>query len=198
MTATLILVRHAAHGDLDRRLSGRAAGSPLTEEGRAQAARLAARLASRGVDAVLTSPLERARETAAAIADAVGLSIQTAQPLVEIDLGEWTGRDFESLRGDPDWDRWNTERATARPPGGESMAQAQARIVGLLDEVGRADGGRTVALVTHSDMIRAAVAHVLGLGLGQLLQFDIGPASATTLHWGDWGARLHRLNEGVD
>lgn len=198
MTATLILVRHAAHGHLDKMLSGRMPGVPLTDEGRAQAARLARRLGGRGIGAVLSSPLDRAQETARAVADAAGVSVETAAPLVEIDLGEWTGRSFDELRGDPAWDRWNQERATARPPGGESMAEAQTRIVPFLDSVAGGNGGRTVALVSHSDMIRSAVAHVLGLSLNDLHRFDVEPASATTLHWGDWGAKLHRLNEGED
>lgn len=195
MAATLILVRHAAHIHLNAILSGRTPGVPLSDAGRAQAARLAARLAPRGVDAVQASPLDRARETAAAVAQVAGLDFEITDGLQEIDFGEWTGRRFDELAGDPAWDRWNAHRGTARPPAGESMAEAQARIVAHLDATARAHDGRTVVLVSHADMIRAAVAHVLGLELDNLLRFDIDPASATILTWGDGWARLNGLNE---
>jgi probable phosphoglycerate mutase len=195
LAATLILVRHAAHIHLNVTLSGRMPGVPLSEAGRAQAERLAARLAKRGLSAVRSSPLDRARETAAAIAEAAALTVDTTEGLQEIDFGEWTGRRFDALAGDPEWDGWNARRATTRPPGGESMAEAQARIVTHLHATAREHDGETVVLVSHADMIRAVVAHVLGLELDNLLRFDIDPASATTLTWGDGWARLIALNE---
>ncbi|PAX08628.1 histidine phosphatase family protein [Sphingomonas lenta] len=197
MAATLILVRHAAHVHLNKILSGRTPGVPLSEAGRAQAMRLAAVLAERRPALVQTSPIERAERTAIAIADAARVGIERADALVEIDFGKWTGTPFEELNGDPDWDYWNAERATARPPSGESMGEAQARIVAHLAAVAAEHDGETVVLVSHADMIRAAVAHVLGLDLGGYSRFDIGPASATTLVWGDWGAKLVALNEGL-
>ena len=198
MAATLILVRHAAHVHLNRILSGRTPGVPLSEAGRAQAQRLAQRLAARGIAAVHTSAIERAEETAIAIADYAGMGSDRVGGLNEIDFGAWTGRGFDGLASDPRWHRWNTERATAQPPGGESMADAQARIVAHLDHMARDYDGRTLVLVSHADMIRAAVAHVLGLGLDNYWRFDIDPASATTVLWGEWGAKLSRLNEGED
>lgn len=197
MAATLILVRHAAHVHLDRVLSGRMPGVPLSDEGCAQAGRLARRLAAKGPDAVVSSPLDRAQETARAIADVAGLPVETADALVELDLGEWTGRSFDQLRGDLDWDRWNRERATARPPGGEGMAEVQTRVLAYLGRVARERDGGTVVLVSHADVIRAAVCGVLGLALDAHWRFDVDPASATTLVWEHWGGRLMRLNEGV-
>lgn len=196
MAATLILVRHAAHVHLNRILSGRTPGVPLSEVGRAQAMRLATRIAARRPVLVQTSPIERAEQTAIAIADAARVGIERVDTLLEIDFGEWTGKAFEELDGEPDWDRWNAERATARPPGGESMGEAQARIVAHLAAAAADHDGETVVLVSHADMIRAAVAHVLGLDLNYYSRFDIDPASATTLVWGDWGAKLTGLNEG--
>ncbi|MFS0770900.1 histidine phosphatase family protein [Sphingomonas sp. 1P08PE] len=196
MTATVLLVRHAAHIHLDRRLSGRMPGVPLSDDGRRQAAALARALAGRGLTAVECSPLDRTRETAAAIAVAAGLPDPVAvDALVEIDLGDWTGRAFGSFDDDPAWRDWNEHRGTARIPGGETMAEAQARIVGHLERIGRTRPGDTIALVTHSDMIRAAIAWVLGLPLDHLLRFDIDPASISPLVIGDWGARLLGLNE---
>ena len=72
------------------------------------------------------------------------------------------------------------------------MAEAQARIVG---HMGCVVAGETVVMVTHADLIRAAVAHVLGLSLDHLLRFDIGPASVTGVAIGDWGTKLLWLND---
>ena len=197
MTATIVLVRHAAHIHLDQRLSGRMAGVPLSDSGQDQAARLGRELADEGVAWVECSPLDRTRETGAAIADACGLPPpRPVDALIEIDMGDWTGATFDSLAGDPAWNDWNTRRGSARIPGGETMGEAQARIVDHLQTAaaGAAEGA-TIAMVTHSDMIRAAVAAVLGLPLHHLLRFDIGPASVTRVAMGDWGARLMSLNE---
>jgi broad specificity phosphatase PhoE len=195
LTATLLLIRHAAHGHLDRCLSGRMPGVPLSEAGRDQALALARRLAGERIDWIDASPLDRTRETAAAIAGPHGLTPEDAPDLVEIDMGDWTGRAFDTLTDDPDWTRWNQERGIARIPGGETMAEAQARIMAHLRRIARERTGTIGALVTHSDMIRGAVADILGLSLDHVLRFDIDPASVTRVVMGDWGARLLTLNE---
>lgn len=199
LNVTILLLRHAAHVHLDRRLSGRLPGVGLSEEGQDQAARLAAFLAHEPITRVECSPLERTMETAAALAAACALPPPSPiEALIEIDMGDWTGSTFENLAGSPDWDAWNTRRGTARIPGGETMSAAQARIAGhMRATVAGARADEVIAMVTHSDMIRAAVAHVLGLPLDNLLRFDIGPASVTRIVMGAWGARLVSLNEKV-
>ena len=172
-------------------------GVPLSETGSAEAARIARRLAERHPTVVQTSPIERAEATALAIANQSRVGVERIDALTEIDFGEWTGRAFADLIGDPAWDKWNRERATARPPGGESMAEAQARVVAHLEEMARARDGETVVLVSHADVIRAAVCHVLGLALDAFWRFDVDPASMTTVAWEHWGGRLVRLNEGA-
>ena len=195
MTATFLLIRHAAHIHLDRLLSGRMAGVPLSEAGHAQAARLGERLAGEGIDRVVCSPLDRTRATAEAIGTVRDVAVEPLDALIEIDMGEWTGRGIADLHGDPAWTAWNTRRGTARIPGGESMAEAQARIVAALSELADGSDGQTIAVVSHADMIKSVVAHVLGLPLDKLLQFDVSPASVTRIVWGDWGTRLMSLNE---
>lgn len=197
MTVTLLLIRHAAHVDFDVRLSGRRPGVALSATGRAQAAALGRRLALERIDRIETSPLDRTRETAAAIAAATGAPVTICDALVEIDMGEWTGRGLDSFADDPAWRAWNEHRGTARILGGETMAEAQARIVGRIRDLAAGEGDTVVALVSHSDLIRAAIADVLGLPLDNLLRFDIGPASVSRLVAGEWGARLVSLNEGL-
>ncbi len=197
MTTTFLLVRHAVTADVDVRMSGRRPGVPLSAPGVAQAAALGARLAVPPPDAIISSPLERTRETAGAIGRATGVPVETDDALVEIDVGEWTGVGFDQLRTDPRWATWNAERATARCPGGESMAEVQARIVALRRRLTAERSGGTIALVTHSDLIRASVCDILGLGLANIHRFDIDPASVTRVVAGEWGARVMSMNEGL-
>ncbi len=201
---TLLLVRHASHGLLDRVLAGRLPGVPLSEAGRAEAGRLAGMVADRGIARLLSSPLDRTRETAAAIAARTGCAVEISEEINEIDCGRWTGADFKALPEDPHWHRWNAERATCSMPGGEGMAAVQARAMALVarlatesdaEEGDATEGDATVALVTHSDVIKAVVMAALGLSLDRYDHLAVDPASVTTLHvWGDY-ARLVRLNE---
>lgn len=197
MTATILLIRHAAHSQLGLVLSGRAGDVPLSAEGRDQAARLAQRLAGEGIAAIQTSPVRRARETAAAIASACACAHEIAAPLEEIDFGGWSGRSFAELDSDPRWHAWNSRRGETAPPGGEPMAAVQARVMAHLRAVAARMAGAVVAMVSHADVIRAAVAGVLGMPLGRLLAFDLDPASITRIAAGPWGERLLGLNERV-
>lgn len=197
MTTNFLLIRHAAHVHLDVRLSGRMPGVKLSDEGTAQAERLGAALAREPIDRILCSPLDRTRDTATAIAAPRRMAIEPVDALVEIDMGDWTGRAIDAFGDDPAWREWNERRGSARIPGGETMREAQARIVDSLAKLAIGEDGSTVAIVTHSDMIRATVAHVLGMPLDDLLRFDVAPASVTRLLWGDWGTRLMTLNEKV-
>lgn len=197
MTTTVFLVRHGAHDRLGKVLCGRMEGVSLSEQGRKEAKALAERLKGEDLAAVYSSPLARTRETAAPIAAAAGLPITEDAALVEIDFGDWTGKGFDELRDDPLWTTWNNKRAVARPPDGEAMAQVQARLKGWLDRVRIRHAEARVAAVTHSDVIKALVAHVLGSSLDQHDRMEVSPGSVTTLVAGDWGAKLMSLNETV-
>lgn len=164
-------------------LSGRSAIA-LDARGRAEAAAVARHVP--GGARIVSSPRQRARETAAALSD----TVEVSAALDEVDFGEFTGRTFAALRDDRDWRRWNAERATARCPGGETMAEVVARAVGFVAACGE---GVTVA-VTHADIVRGVVAHYLGLPLDRIFQFDCDPGSMTTLVLEGAGARLVALN----
>jgi probable phosphoglycerate mutase len=197
VTVTVLLVRHAAHPLVDTTLCGRKPGVGLGEAGRAQAERLAERLAGRAVAEVRTSPMERAAEPAGPVARRLGLDPVVAEDLIEIDFGAWTGRRFDELDGDPAWTRWNTVRSQTRPPGGETMLEAQTRIVRHLEALRTTHAGRSVALVTHGDLIKAALAYHLGLTLDGWSRFDVSPASVSTLQLSDWGSKVISLNEAT-
>jgi broad specificity phosphatase PhoE len=195
VTATVLLIRHAAHGHLGSILSGRTAGIPLSDAGAAQARALPARLADAAPDIVQASPVQRAQETAAALASVCERPVETVAALDEIDFGEWTGQAFADLAGDDRWNEWNSRRSTSLPPGGESMPAAQARASAHLAQVAQRHDGRTVAMVTHCDIIRGVIAGILGLSLDRIHQFDIDPASISRVAVGDWGMRVTSINE---
>lgn len=195
MSVSILLIRHASHGQLGETLSGRTPGVMLGEAGVAQADRLAERLSGHAIDRVQASPLDRTMQTARPIAQACGCTLEPIEALNEVDFGDWSGRTFAELNGDPLWSRWNHVRSQVTPPGGEGMADAQSRIVSHMQDMAQANDGTTIAMVTHCDMIRAAVAWILGLSLDNLLRFDVDPGSVTRLAMGDWGARLIGLND---
>jgi broad specificity phosphatase PhoE len=124
VSATIFLVRHAAHVELGRVLSGRRRDVALSREGLEQAAILADLLGTETIQAVYASPRERAWYTARDIAEPHGLKPETAGDLDEVDFGDWTGMEFTALEGDADWRAWNERRGSARPPGGETMTEA--------------------------------------------------------------------------
>jgi ribonuclease H / adenosylcobalamin/alpha-ribazole phosphatase len=192
---TVLLVRHAAHVELGATLSGRRRDVALSAEGLEQAAILADLLGTAAIAAVYSSPRERAWYTAREIAEPHGLKPIILDDLDEVDFGEWTGRGFAELDSLPEWQRWNSARATAQAPGGESMAEAAGRASAALAGLAREHDGETIVAVSHCDIIRGIIAHHLGLGLDHLLRFDVDPASVSRIAIGAWGARIISVNE---
>jgi broad specificity phosphatase PhoE len=197
VAATIFLVRHAAHDRVDRVLCGRMPGVGLGEAGRRQAEALARRFARESAGAVWTSPLDRARETAAPIADRLGLPVRTSDGLSEIEFGAWTGQAFAALRDDPRWRRWNEARGNERPPAGESMAEAQARAMAAVERACAEHPDGRVVLISHGDVIKAVLAGVLGLPLDAHARFEISPASVSALAMWDGGGKVLSMNETV-
>ena len=194
---TVLLIRHAHWDGVGRVLAGRLAGTRLSPRGVAEAGRLAEALAQLELAAVYTSPLERARDTAAPLARAHGLPLREEPRLLELDFGQWTGQSVATLQDDPSWRRFNRERGTARIPGGETMPEAVARARDALSEIVAGWGEARVAAVTHGDIVRGLVADALGLPLPRLLQLEVDPASVTILESGP-PPRLTLLNWRAD
>jgi broad specificity phosphatase PhoE len=197
VATTILLVRHAAHPLLGKVLCGRMPGVALDEVGRGQAVWLGAQLVALRPVALLTSPVSRARDTAAAIAEATGLAAQPCDGLNEIDFGDWTGAGFAALAEDPAWSRWNTARAEACPPGGESMQQAQSRVIAAIQRMQVDHPHGTVVAVSHADIIKAALLWCLGLTLDAYARFDIDPASTSAIALWQGGGKILWMNQGV-
>ncbi|KLK94483.1 phosphoglycerate mutase [Microvirga vignae] len=197
MTTTFFLVRHAAHDRVGTVLCGRMPGVTLGDLGKTQARRLAERFANEKVACICTSPLERAVETAEPIATRLGRPLEQSEGIVEIDFGNWSGRSFDDLSDDPRWHAWNSSRSTSRPPEGETMLEAQARVVHAMERLRNLYAERSVILVSHSDVIKAALLYHLGMPIDAYSRFEISPASISALVVGDWGSKVLRMNEVI-
>lgn len=195
MGATIHLLRHAAHDRVSQILCGRMEGVGLGEAGRAQAARLAARMAPLRLAALYTSPMQRCRETATSIGLAAGLIPKAEEAFNEIDFGTWTGRSFGVLEEDPRWRTWNVDRDRAQPPGGEAMRAAQARALAGIEALLPRHDGQAVAVVSHADVIKAILLHHLGAPLQSYGRLEISPASCSTLVIWRGGGKIQSMND---
>lgn len=191
----LHLVRHGTHCDHGLRLSGRRSNAPLEPEGWQQAAAVARHFAAAGrVDVVQSSPRLRARQTASVIEEHLRRPCEIACGWDEIDYGAWTGREFDSLVGDPRWDRWNTARATTCPPEGESIAAVVSRVMRQIQALRRRATDTVAVCVTHCDVIRSMVTSVLRLDPTEMLTFDVDTGSVTSFLFDGSGGHVQSIN----
>jgi probable phosphomutase (TIGR03848 family) len=191
---TVLLVRHGATDVVGKRVTGRLPGVHLNAQGREQVARLAERLRGRSIAAVYTSPMERAVETAAAIAERVGRSASVVEGLTEMDFGSWSGTPLEQLDRLEPWKRFNVNRTGTRAPGGEHIVEVQERMVVAIEALRERHREGTIVVVSHGDPLKTVVAYYVGFSLELLPRIDISPASVTELALGDWGPTLRTLN----
>jgi broad specificity phosphatase PhoE len=194
----LILVRHAATDSFGSRLAGRNADVHLSAAGKIQGERLGHALKQQGIGEIYSSPQPRACETAQFLAELFGGKVSIAAQLDEIDYGEWTGRTFEELRGIAQWRDFNSARSCTRIPSGELMLEVQARVLALMERLCRRHPTMTVGLVSHADVIRAALAHCLGMPLDLLLRLEISPASISIVDMEQHGPRVLCINNRGD
>lgn len=195
-----LLIRHGSTAAVGRRLAGRTPGVHLDARGRRQADALARwlsapRHAGEGIAAVCCSPLERALETATPIATLLGLEPSPREEFQELDFGEWTGRGIAELREDARFHHFNTMRGSARVPGGESMPEAQARMLRGLQALRERHPNGAVVVVGHCDPLRATIAHFLGIPLDLMLRFELAPASLSTIDLGEDWVRVVSVND---
>ena len=178
----VLLVRHGLTESTGSVLPGRAPGLNLSDAGRAQAQRTAEMITDGStIDAIYTSPLERARQTAAPIAAATGQRAKVDRGLIECDFGEWTGEKLAALMKKPEWSTVQRAPSSFRFPGGESFVEMQLRIVSTIERLRTAHPGGTIVCVSHADPIKAAIAHTIGTHLDLFQRIVISPASVSVL-----------------
>jgi probable phosphoglycerate mutase len=192
---TLLLVRHGNTSTTGKLLPGRAPGLHLAETGVRQAERAGERIAElKRVDAIYTSPLERARETAAPIAKATGVKPKVERGLLECDFGDWTGAELPKLMKLPEWRTVQRAPSTFRFPNGESFTEMQVRIVSTLDRLRARHHGGTIVCVSHADPIKAAMAHALGTHLDLFQRIIISTCSISAIGFAGDGPMALTVN----
>ena len=196
----LLLLRHGqTELSVNRRYSGR--GNPeLTELGRRQAAAAAGYVAQRGgIAAVISSPLQRAYDTAAAAAKALGLDVTVDDDLIETDFGAWEGLTFtEAAERDPKLHRRWLRDTSAKPPGGESFDAALERVTRARERIIAAHEGTTVLVVSHVTPIKMLLRLALDAGPGILYRLHLDLASLSIAEFYSDGASSVRLVNQTD
>jgi probable phosphomutase (TIGR03848 family) len=190
--ATVILVRHGrTTANAAGMLAGRAAGVSLDEFGREQAALTGDRLAVVPLAGVVSSPLERCRQTAQLILDRQAGSpyAPTDPDLTECDYGQWQGRMLTDLAAEDLWAAVQSQPSAVVFPGGESMAAMQARSVAAIRRHDAAfeseyGPGAVWVAVSHGDIIKSILADALGMHLDLFQRINVGPASVSIVHYG--------------
>jgi probable phosphomutase (TIGR03848 family) len=194
---TVLLVRHGVT-DANRGgiLAGWTPGVHLADTGREQATALAQRLAALPVAAVVSSPLERCQETAAALVEARDVTVETDDRLGECRYGDWTGQELKKLVKDPLWKVVQAHPSAVRFPGGESLRDTQARAVDAIRDVNERLGpDATLIAVSHGDVIKALLADALGLHLDLFQRIQVDPCSVSVVRYTELRPFVVRMND---
>jgi probable phosphoglycerate mutase len=178
-------------------LAGRTPGVNLDEHGETQAVELAARLMPVHLDAVVSSPLERTRQTAERLVAArEGTLFEVDERFTECDYGTWSGRPLKSLAEEPLWRTVQAHPAAAAFPDGESLAALSARAVAAVRAWNAKLGEQaTYAVVSHGDVIKAIAADALGLHLDLFQRIHVDPCSLTVIRYHGTRPSVLRLND---
>jgi probable phosphoglycerate mutase len=191
----LLLIRHGTNVWVHGRLAGWTPGVHLNDEGKRQAAALSARLAFLPLDAIYASPLDRTVETAQAIAAPRGMPLRLVEGLGEVKYGEWQGAELKELYKHELWPGVQFYPSGTRFPGGETLGEAQVRMVATLDALRAQHPKGVIAVVSHADIIKLAVAYYIGLHIDLFQRLEISPCSATALAFTRMGPRMLAYND---
>lgn len=191
---TLWLVRHGVTSHTGHKLSGWMPDVHLTDEGREQADAAAELLASMNLEAVYSSPIDRTRETAAAIAARHGLPVRTRRTIGEVEYGKWTNRSFKVLARQKLWGLVQRWPSSVRFPDGETLREVQARALAEVEKIAEAHPNGMVCIVSHADVIKLVLAHYLGVHIDLFQRIVIAPASVSGVRLTTDGPRILSMN----
>jgi probable phosphomutase (TIGR03848 family) len=197
----VLIVRHGLTASTGTALTGWTPGISLDDRGRAQASAVGARLAGLPIDAIVSSPLDRCRETAEAIARArngTALPVQLDERVGECHYGDWTGQPLRKLAKDPLWPVVQAHPSAVRFPGpsGESMVDMQARAVGALrDWNGRLGRDAVYVVCSHGDVIKSILTDSLGMHLDMCQRIQVDPCSLSAIRYTPLRPFVLRMND---
>lgn len=191
----LILIRHGDNEFLKHhKLPGQLPGIHLNKKGLEQADLLAETLKTVPIKAIYSSPLERAVETATPLARVKNLDIQQISDLMDTNVGKWAGRSLTGLRRSRQWKILQNNLSDFQFPEGETIQQVQDRVMKILHKIVPNNIKDTIAIISHADPIRLAIAFYLGLPIENFQKITISPGSVTILHSDQKMTRLLATN----
>ncbi len=193
----ILLIRHA-HTDLSGKvLYGRMPGIHLSEQGRQEAMKLARALHDRyEISQIVSSPMDRARETAEEIAALYRIQVEVDEEFEELDFGEWMGKSFTELMQDERWKLYNRRRSLTGAPGGEFMLQVQIRAWNAIERlVGDTERESTFAIITHGDVVRGLLMLFLGMPIDHIHRLEVSTASLSEVILGRAFPQVIRVNQ---
>ena len=191
---TLLFIRHGVTDTTGKRLT--APDLTLGSAGVTQAAALAERMRGLPIAAIYSSPLRRCLQTAEPLARATGLEIRTVDALRDTDYGSWSGRSLRQVGRTKLWQAMLARPSSVRFPGGETLPEVQARAVAAVDEIVAAHRRGLVAIVSHADVVRLALMHLVGIHVDLIQRVQILPATVSVVSVGHGEPRLLALNWG--
>ncbi len=196
MTAVVLLRHGRSTANVAGVLAGRSPDVFLDDKGLQQAEAVAARLSGITLDALVSSPMERCRQTVAPLAAATGLPVRIEPRLAEVDYGQWTGRALKDLAGEDLWRTVQAHPSAAVFPGGEGLAGVGVRAVeavrDLIDELGP---DAVLLICSHGDVIKAILADALGMHLDGFQRIVVAPASLSVVRYTPLRPFVERVND---
>ncbi|MCP4306070.1 MAG: phosphoglycerate mutase [bacterium] len=177
----LYLIRHAVTPETGKRLSSVDPSISLSAAGQSMARELGEHLSPIKLEAIYSSPMQRCRETASAVAKGRGLRVRVDKAFTEADFGTWLGRPLRSLYKLKAWQELMISASRFRFPEGETLEEVQRRSVAGVEHLADQHKGATIAVATHADIIRVVLAHYLGMPLDLVHRLDAGPASVSVV-----------------
>jgi broad specificity phosphatase PhoE len=193
------LVRHGATANNRAdppRLQGRRTDPPLSDEGREQAQRTGEFLAAFALDAVYSSPLLRARQTAEAVAKPHGLATQIVDELIEVDVGVWEGRSWKEIEKTDAaaYRAFMTDASVNSYLGGENLQIVLARAAPALEKLMRENLGRSIAVVAHNVVNRSYLTQLMGIPLSRYRSIPQDNCGVTFIRYRDARAKAVTIN----
>ncbi len=190
-----LFIRHGENDFVGKRLAGHLPGVHLNEKGHHQAQLLAQSLAKAPIQAVYSSPLERAVESAQPLAECLGVNIQIVVGLAEINYGSWQGKTVKQMQRMKMWKIVQEHPSLALFPGGESFSAAQKRLIAAVEEINQQhEDNEWVACFSHCDAIRLLIAHYLNMPLDDFQRIGVDTASISVISLGKGVPRLGVIN----
>ncbi|HVL89779.1 MAG TPA: histidine phosphatase family protein [Actinomycetota bacterium] len=190
----LFLIRHAMTPLTGVKLAGWSS-VPLSDEGVLQAKAMAERFTSIPLDALYSSPVERAVQTAKPLAAVKKMRLKIRPGFGEVRYGDWEGRPLKQLAKTQHWRDVIAHPSEGRFPGGEALRETSARVVAAAAEVAAGHPKGMAAIVTHADVIKMLLAHYAGIHLDLYARLAVGPASVSAVWVGDGAPRILKVND---